>query len=210
MMQTKNIRVIADDRIVIVEGVAHRCLTAAPPDLHAVRWTPNPDQPELQGYVEKKEGNSHHFADFAIIKPFVEAWEKADLKAKQATKSAQDAATEARRAAEVANAKAAADHQEHLRKEEEARAEYAAKLAMAEVARVQEETAKVVAENRARAEAAALQKPVNDAHTTLINSDHKLLKILEAKYGHELDPELLAQRRAARAFLRAEKAKSSN
>jgi hypothetical protein len=212
--KTCAINVIADDKIVSVNGEAYKVRMAIPAELHALRWVPSATDPKLRGYIERKVGDSHHFGDFeANLGAFVKAWEVAKSEADLELARARGAADEARREVER---QAARVQEEAQRKQREAQTKLAEEQAAHERAIAEAIEAKAaehakamedeVAKERAQRDQAAT---LNAALNTLVMSDHEVIKAMEAKLAAEgaLAPELVSKRRAAREIAKAEKQK---
>ena len=211
-MQSRTITLLADDKIVAVDGEAYKVAIGMPADLHAMRWLPQAAE-KVRGYIERKVGDSHHFQDFANLAPYLKAWEIAKADADAAGKRARDAAEEARRSVELANARA---HEESQRKRREnaiaLQAEQAAKaekLAGEINARAADSIKAMEAEAAERRAAVDKQAALTGALAMLADSDHEIIKAMEAQLTavSALPSDLVAKRRVAREMVKAERKK---
>src|SRR3990167_3101545 len=109
-MQDRAITVNADDRTVVVDGEAYRVGVDArfPEDIQSIQWTPALQREDgRHGYIQRKVGESHGFADFAVIEPYLQLWRSAKTAADLAAKARQEELTE--EASAHAEQKAAAE-----------------------------------------------------------------------------------------------------
>lgn len=206
------ITVVADDRIVLVNGEAFKVGIGFPAELHAMRWVPA-NKPEHRGFIERKVGDSHAFQDFGNIQPYVKAWEIAKAEAEQAKDKARTSADEARRAAEREAIRSSEERQRQARETQIAWDKEQAALAQKTAEDIK---AKAVEQAKALEADAALRRgerekvaAFNAALVELAGSDHEVIKAMEAKLAAEgaLSPDLVARRQAAREIARAEKKK---
>jgi ATPase subunit of ABC transporter with duplicated ATPase domains len=101
---SKHVFVISADGMAGVDGEFYATDITLPPGVRVLRWNPR-ETPH--GFIEQA-GDSHGFADFGKIEPYVHAWEVARERAK-AKADAEQAEFEARKAkieAEVETSKA--------------------------------------------------------------------------------------------------------
>jgi hypothetical protein len=101
--------VISADGMAGVDGEFYATDITLPPGVRVLRWNPR-ETPH--GFIEQA-GDSHGFADFGKIEPYLHAWEVAKERAK-AKADAEKAELEAKKAkaeaeAEIAKANAAAE-----------------------------------------------------------------------------------------------------
>lgn len=173
--QPRIVTVVVPDRMVVVDGEAHRCEFDAPEGLLAVQaqqhscgrairreWTGRPPETTVI------EGPGNFFAE---IQPYLDAWETA--------KAAAEAEAQERQAEDDRQRQAAEDqHRQHDELMRARRAEYDA------------------AEKRIEAEA-----PLREAERVLYETDHEVIKAAErVALGQPagLDPTLVERRRKAR------------
>ena len=206
------VTVIADDKLVAVNGETYKVRMSFPAELHALRWVPQAAE-TVRGYIERKVGDSHHFQDFANIEPYMKAWEIAKAEADAAAKKAQSEADEARRAAEREGMRANEEAQRKGREAQLAFAEEQKALADKQADEIRARAAEhakqmeaQAAEQRAQMQARAA---LEGALIALNDSDHEVIKAMEAKLTAEgaLSSDLVSRRQAAREIARTEKQK---
>jgi hypothetical protein len=120
--------VISADGMAGVDGEFYATDITLPPGVRVLRWNPR-ETPH--GFIEQA-GDSHGFADFGKIEPYLHAWEVAKERAK-AKADAEKAELEAKKAkaeaeAEIAKANAAAEEAKRRAQQSDGAALMAAKL----------------------------------------------------------------------------------
>lgn len=65
------VTIIPEDSKVILDGVAYEVSVPADPSIHAIQWHGD------RGVIERKFGGAESFTDFAVIQPWLDAWQAA-------------------------------------------------------------------------------------------------------------------------------------
>lgn len=187
--------VIVPDRIIVVDGVVHRCeFEPHAPDLHAIQWDGDRGEFEWKGracskFAPEQTGKAYQEAS-EVVARYQGIWKSAD----DAARKAVEAAAEKRR--------------EEIKQQEDAVAAFKAAQEQARADR----DAKLKEQEEARAERqriAEKQRPVTEALQHLYETDHEVIKAAEAVVAAQgaLPPDIVASRAKARAFVRKNRPK---
>ena len=179
--ESSRISVVVPDQVVVINGEGYRCDFAAPSGLHALHWHPG----------RAPRGDREMVPDWWTESDFVEG--------RPPSSDFDDFGILAPYISAWKVAKAAADktRAEHTEKVEAHNAEIAKQVAAAK-----EREAALVKRQ-------ADLKPLSDALNALGDSDHEVIKAMEAKLAEDglLPADLVTRRRALRALAKAEKTK---